>query len=114
MSTAPLPSSVVSFLRAHVDHVVKLRFLLAMHASPTSTSTVSLVSRSLDIPKSQVRDMANELVEERLLRATDDVLELALNIEERLALSDLATCYTRDRAAVLSALRGMGRGVDPE
>jgi hypothetical protein len=70
------------------------------------------MSRLLDVPKGQVRDMANELVDQGVMRVSADQLELALSIESRLALSDLASWYTRDRGAVLAALRALGRGTD--
>jgi DNA-binding IclR family transcriptional regulator len=101
----------VSFLRRHVDHVVKLKFLVAMHSAPSGTTTVSLVARSLDVPKSQIRDMASELAEEGLLRVSSEQLELApRSIDDRLALAELADWYVRDRSVVLSALQALGRG----
>jgi hypothetical protein len=95
-----------------VDHVVKLKFLLAMHSAQNGTSTVALLSRALEVSKGQVRDMANELIDERLLRRADDELELTLNIEERMALANLASLYTRDRGAVLQLLQALGRGAE--
>lgn len=104
-SIAPLPRSVISFLRAHVDHVVKLRFLLLLHAAPSGTSTVKVMALALDVSKSQVRDMANELVDDGLLRVAADKLELApTSIDDRLALAELAEAYARDRRSVLELL----------
>jgi DNA-binding IclR family transcriptional regulator len=114
MSTpADLPRAVVTFLRTHVDHVVKLKFLVAMHSAPSGTTTISFVARSLDVPKAQVRDMANELAEEGLLRVSSEQLELAPHsIDERLALAELADWYVRNRSAVLDAMHALGRGDD--
>ena len=105
-----LPSSVVAFLRAHVDHIVKLKFLLALHGAPSCTVSVPNVAHVLDIPKNQVRDMANELAEAGLLRISAEQLELTPpSIDDRLAISDLATWYVRDRKLVLDVLRALGR-----
>ena len=107
-SVAPLPRAVISFLRAHVDHVVKLRFLLAMHSAPNGTATVKAIAQALDVPKAQVRDMASELVDEGLLRMAAEQLELApASIEERLALAELADSYARNRGAVLEVLHAL-------
>ena len=109
-SIAPLPRSVISFVRAHVDHEVKLRFLLALHSAPNGSSNVKSMAHALDVPKAQVRDMANELIDEGLLRMAAEQLELApASIEERLALAELADSYAQNRGAVLellAALRG--------
>jgi hypothetical protein len=108
-SSTEVPRAVISFLREHVDHIVKLKFLLLMHSAPSGTSNVAFMAHDLDVPKAQVRDMANELVSDGLMRVIGDQLELALSIDERLALSDLASWYTRDRTAVLEVLRVLGR-----
>ncbi len=108
----PLPRSVVSFVRAHVDHVVKLQFLLVMHSAPNGTTSMRAMAQTLDVPKAQVRDMANELVDEGLLRISAEQLELApRTIDERLALSDLADSYARDRDAVLELVQTARGGV---
>lgn len=109
--TADLPPrGVVSFLREHVDHVVKLRFLLVLHGAPSGMSSVPIAARALEVPKSQVRDMANELANDGLLRISADQLELApRSIEDRLAIADLATWYAQDRAVILEVLRVLGR-----
>ena len=107
-SVAPLPRSVILFLRAHVDHPVKLRFLLMLHAAPNGTATLKAMALALDVPKSQVRDMANELVDDGLLRVAADKVELApTTIDDRLALAELAEAYARDRRAVLELLAAM-------
>jgi hypothetical protein len=73
-------------------------------------TTVGLMARAINVPKSQVRDMANELVAEGLALVSADHIELApATIDERLALSDLVDCYGRDRAVVIAALRALGR-----
>jgi hypothetical protein len=105
-----LPRSVISFLRSYVDHIVKLRFLLVMHRAPSQVTSVPMAARELEVPKSQVRDMANELAEDGLVRISADRLELApRSIEDRLAISDLAFWYTRDRAVLHEVLRALGR-----
>lgn len=105
-----LPRSALSFLRTHVDHVVKLRFLLFLHSAPNGTSTIGSAARALQVSKRQVRDMADELAGDRLLRVTDETLELApASIEDRLAIADLADSYSQDRNLVLDALRALGR-----
>jgi len=111
MSTpADLPRVVIGFLRAHVDHVVKLRLLLALHSAPSGTMTVGLLARAIDVPRSQIRDMANELVEEGLVRISGEQIELApASIADRLAISELADCYAQMRSAVIDALRALGR-----
>ena len=108
--TAHLPRGVVAFLREHVDHVVKLRFLLVMHDAPSGMSSVPFAARALEVPKSQVRDMANELADDGLLRVSADRLELApKSISDRLAIADLATWYAQDRGVILEVLRVLGR-----
>ena len=105
-----LPTSVVAFLSEHVDHVVKLEFLLAVHAAPGSTTTIPLAARQLDVSRSQVRAMADELADEGLLRVSSDCLVLAPSrIEDRCAISDLATTYHRRRDLVLQVLTTLGR-----
>jgi DNA-binding IclR family transcriptional regulator len=110
-SINPVPRSVVLFMRAHVDHVVKLQFLLMLHAAPNGTATVRAMALALGVPKAQVRDMANELVDDGLLRVSADELELApASIDDRLAVADLAETYARDRSAVLELLAAMVGG----
>jgi len=105
-----LPMSVVAFMRAHVDHVVKLRFLVTLHSAPGGTTSVALAARELDVPKSQVRDMANELAHDELVRVSTDYLEPApTTIDDRLAIADLASWNERDRDLVLDVLRVLGR-----
>lgn len=105
-----LPRSVIAFLRAHVDHIVKLRLLLVLHAAPGTTISLQSAARELEIPRRQVRDMANELADDGLVRVSLDQLELAPStIDDRLAIADLATWYSRDRALVLDVLRALGR-----
>ena len=105
-----LPTSVIALLRAHVDHLVKLRFLIVLHSAPGGSSSISLVAPALDVSRSQVRDMANELADDGLVRVSTDSLELApSSIDERLAIADLATWYERDRSRVLDVLRALGR-----
>ena len=105
-----LPISVIAFMRAHVDHVVKLKFLVTLHSAPGGTTSVALVARVLDVPKSQVRDMANELADGNLVRVSTEYLELApASIADRLAIADLASWYARDRNIVLDVLRTLGR-----
>jgi DNA-binding IclR family transcriptional regulator len=107
---ADLPRSVLGFLREHVDHVVKLRFLLVLHSAPSGTTTFGLVARAIDVPKRQIRDMANELLEEGLVRVSAEHIELApRSIDDRLAISDLADCYAKKRDAVMEAMRALGR-----
>ncbi len=102
--------NVVVFLSNHVDHVVKLEFLLAVHAAPSATTTIPTAARLLDIPRGQVRAMAVELAEEGVLRVSSDRIELApASIDVRLAVSDLASIYHRDRESVLEVLRALGR-----
>ncbi len=106
VTSMPLPRSVIAFVREHVDHVVKLQFLLTMHSAPNGTTSMRAMAHTLDVPKSQVRDMANELVDEGLLRISAEQLELApTTIDDRLALADLADSYARDRESVLELLR---------
>ena len=105
-----LPMSVIAFLRTHVDHIVKLRFLVTLHGAPDGATTVWLVARVLDVTRSQVRDMANELADGNLVRVSTDYLELApTSIDDRLAIADLASWYERERSVVLDALRALGR-----
>ena len=107
---AKLPTSVIDFLCTYVDHVVKLRFLITLDSAPGGTTSVSLVARALDVPKSQVRDIATELANDRLVRISTDYLELApASIDNRLAIADLASWYARDRNKVLDVLRALGR-----
>jgi DNA-binding IclR family transcriptional regulator len=102
--------NVVAFLNDHVDHVVKLEFLLAVHAAPCAATTIPTAARLLDIPRSQVRAMAGELAEGGVLRVSSDRIELApASVDVRLAVSDLASIYHRDRQAVLDVLRALGR-----
>lgn len=103
--------SVVAFLRTHVGDVVKLRFLIVLHGVAGGTTSVGHIARVLDIPRSQVLDIAKELADDNLLRFSTDYLELApTSIDDRLAIADLANCYARDRNAVLDVLRSLGRG----
>jgi hypothetical protein len=105
-----LPSSVVAFMRAHVDHVGTLKLLVTLHSAPGGTTSVALAAAALDLSKSQVRDMANELADDNLVRVTTDYLELApTSIADRLAIADLASWYERDRNLVLDVLRALGR-----
>lgn len=109
-SAAHLPRSVVAFLSQHVDHVIKLELLLTVHAAPGSITTVPLAARQLDVSKSQIRAMADELADEGLLRVSSDRLELApTKVEDRWAISDLASSYQRDRDLVLHVLEALGR-----
>jgi len=107
--TTQLPRSVIAFLRTHVDHVIKLRFLLALHGAPGGIISIHVAARELDLPKAQVRDMANELAEDGLVRVSPDAIELVPSIDDRLAIADLASWYARDRSLVLDVLRAMGR-----
>jgi DNA-binding IclR family transcriptional regulator len=110
MESTKLPMSVIAFLRTHVDHIVKLKFLVTLHCAPGGATSVSLVARALDVPKSQVRDMAAELADDNLVRVSTDHLELApTSIDDRLAIADLASWYERDRGLVLDVLRALGR-----
>ncbi len=105
-----LPRNVIAFVHDHVDHEVKLDFILNLHRAPGGSSSVAFVARELDIPKSQVRDMANELVEAGLARVSKDRLELApASIDDRLAIAELASCSVRARSIVLDLLRALGR-----
>lgn len=102
--------SVVAFLNRHVDHVVKLEFLLAVYGAPSATTTVPTAARQLDIPRGQVRAMADELAQDGVLRVSSDRIELApTSVETRCAISDLASAYHRDRQVVLDVLRALGR-----
>ncbi|GEM_PF-5056663 len=102
--------NVVAFLNKHVDHVVKLEFLLAVHAAPSATTTVPMAARQLDIPRGQVRTMADELAQDGVLRISSDRIELApSSVETRWAISDLASIYGRDRQLVLDVLKSLGR-----
>jgi DNA-binding IclR family transcriptional regulator len=102
--------NVVEFLNMHVDHVVKLELLLAVHAAPSATTTIPTAARLLDISRGQVRAMADELAEEGVLRVSSDRIELApASVEVRLAVSDLASIYHRDRQGVLDVLKALGR-----
>lgn len=97
-------------MRAHVDHVVKLRFILFLHGAPSGATSINIAARSLDLPKSQIRDMANELAAEHLVQVAENQLELAPpSIDDRLAIADLASWYARDRALVFDVLRELGR-----
>ena len=111
MSTpAQVPRNVIGFLRAHVDHVVKLRFVVLLHRSAGVTTSVQVAARALEVPRSQVRDMANELACDGLVRISGDTLELVPpSIDDRLAIADLASWYTQDRAPILELLRELGR-----
>jgi hypothetical protein len=105
-----LPPSAIGFLRAHVDHIVKLRFLLLLHEAPSSTISVGIGARSLDVPRRQVRDMAHELADDGIVRVSNDEIELApSSIEDRLSIAEIASWYARDRGVVLEVLRGLGR-----
>lgn len=105
-----LPRSVIAFLNQHVDHVVKLELLLAVHAAPGSTTTIPIAARQLDVSKSQVRAMADELADEGLLRVSSNCLVLApTRVEDRWAITDLAITYHRRRDLVLQVLRTLGR-----
>ncbi len=110
MSTTQLSRSAVTFVREHVDHVVKLQFLLGIHGAPDYASDVSSMARLLDVPKAQVRDMANELVGEGLLRVESDSLALTpRTVDDWVALSDLHSLYRRNQGAVLELLRVLQR-----
>jgi hypothetical protein len=111
MSTpADLPRNVVTFLRTHVDHSIKLRFLLALHSAPSGATSLSLFARAVDVPKNQIRDMAHELAADVLVRVSHEQIELApMAIEDRLAIADLVDWYRRDRDTVMGALRALGR-----
>jgi DNA-binding IclR family transcriptional regulator len=105
-----VPKSVIGFLRDHVDHIEKLRLVLALHRAVGGTLSVQNAARELDIPKSQIRDMANELAQDGLVRISVDQLELApTSIEDRLAIADLADWYAHERKSVLDVLRAWGR-----
>ena len=107
---AALPRSVIAFLRSHIDHVVKLKFLVLLHGAPSGTLSVGIAARTLDVPRRQVRDMANELADDQLVRVSTDQLELAPSaIEDRLAIADLAHWYAHDRTVVFDVLRALGR-----
>jgi hypothetical protein len=108
--TSVIPRSVVAFLNEHVDHVVKLEFLLVVHAAPQSTTTVPDAARSLDVSRQQIRAMAEELATEGILRVSANFIELApRELEDRWAIADLAHTYRGNREVVLEVLRGLGR-----
>jgi hypothetical protein len=111
MSTnQPGPRSALAFIREHVDHAVKLRFIILLHESPSATISVETAARTLRIPNDRIREMGKELAAERLVRVTTDTLELApASIDDRLAIADLAEWFARDRTGVLDALRSLGR-----
>lgn len=110
MSSARLPTHIVAFLHRHVDHVVKLEFLLAVHAAPSSATSLGRVARVLDVPRGQVRDMAHELASVGLMAVSVDEVRLASSsVDQRIALSDLASWYARERTLVLDVLRDFGR-----
>jgi hypothetical protein len=105
-----LPRNVIAFVHDHVDHVIKLDFILSLHWAPGGSASISLVARELDISKSQVRDMAHELVEAGLARVSKDRLELApTSLDDRVAIADLASWSVRARSIVLDLLRALGR-----
>jgi hypothetical protein len=107
----PLPASVVGFLRTYVGSLEKLMLLLLVHRAPSGTVSVPIAARLVNIPVSQARCIAGELAERGLLRVTTkEQIELgAPRIEDRMALSDLAFWYMRDRALVLDALLALAR-----
>ncbi|MBL9017069.1 MAG: hypothetical protein JNL83_22980 [Myxococcales bacterium] len=105
-----IPKSVIDFVQTYVDDVVELRLLVTLHGAPDGTQTVQRIALDLDLPAAQVRDAADDLVGDGLIRASSDQLQLApSSISDRLALADLAGLYAADRAAVLgllAAIRG--------
>ena len=71
---------------------------------------VQTAARTLDIPKSQIRGMANELADDGLVRVSAEFLELApASIDDRLAIADLAVWCAHDPALILDVLRALGR-----
>lgn len=106
---ADLPRAVTAFMKAHVGDMVQLRFLLALHSAPGGITTVTAMSRATDITTAQVRQLAADAMRRGLVRVAGEQLELAPStIDDRLALADLASWYTRDRSVVLDALRALG------
>jgi DNA-binding GntR family transcriptional regulator len=100
-----IPRSVIAFLRDHVDHAVKLRLLVLLHAAPDATSRVPSLASILDASRAQVRDMANELAADGLVRVSGDEVQLApASIDQRLAIAEVARSYASNRPALLSLL----------
>jgi DNA-binding IclR family transcriptional regulator len=107
---AQLPRSVIGFLRAYVDHIEKLKLLLALYRAAGRTVSVYTVARELDLPRLQVRDMANELADDGLVCVAGDELELAPTSKaDRLAIADLATAYAERRHVIHDTLRELRR-----
>lgn len=105
-----LTRSVVGFLHSYVDHLEKLKLLLALHGAACSTVSVHLAARQLELSKRQVRDMACELVEDGLVRMSGDDVELApRSIADRLAIADLAHAYAHNRSMLLDVLQALRR-----
>jgi DNA-binding IclR family transcriptional regulator len=111
--TAPSPQlskSVIGFLRSYVDHIEKLKLLLVLHRAAQGTISVHVAARQLDLTRRQVRDMADELADDGLVRVSGNELELApTSIDDRLAIADLATSYDQHRHLLLDTLRELGR-----
>jgi hypothetical protein len=104
-----LPKHVISFLVAHVDHRVKLDLVLFLHRV-SAVTPMWIAASELELSKAQVRDMADELARDGLVRVEGDRFELApRTIDDRLAILDLATWYTLDRGRILDVLRTLGR-----
>jgi hypothetical protein len=102
-----LPRNVIAFLCAHIDHVVKLKLVLYLHQNLGRGPSMATTSHVLGVSASQVRDMANELAADGLLRVSDDQLELVPTIDDRLTLADLAAWYAIDSRLVIDILRAI-------
>lgn len=110
MSNTFLPKHVISFIREHVDGVPALELLVAVHRGPSNSTTVPQAAQLLDVSRGQVRDTVNTLAARGLLSVSSDEVKLSVpGIDERLAIADLASLYSRDRELVLDVLRVFGR-----
>jgi hypothetical protein len=106
---ADLPRAVTAFLKTHVGDMVQLKFLLTMHSAPGAVMTISMMSRTLDVPATQARELAADAMRRGLVRVTGEQIELTpKSIADRLALADVAHWYGRDRIVIHDALRALG------
>ncbi len=111
MTSPQLPRNVLDFLVAHIDHRVKLDFVLFLHRA-NAVTPVWIAASELELSKAQVRNMADELARDGILRFVADNIELApRSVETRLAILDLSTWCQLDRTRVHHLLASLGRGV---
>lgn len=105
-----LSSDVIAFMRDHADDILKVRFILVLHAAPGGVLSVGDMGYRLDIAKKAVRTVAQGFLDRGIVALRHNTLELTASIQDRLAISELSTCYSRDVARVKSLLRVFEKG----